>query len=128
MWRKPEVDTTVSVWHSPWDWKVINPKYFTHGIWTDIGSYTIINASQGVSLGDNVQIGPHCAILSISTIDGKQGEVIIKRNAKIGTHTTVMPGVTIGENSVVGAHSFVSTNIPDNEMWWGVPAQFRRTI
>src|SRR5512137_456047 len=110
-WRKPEVDTSVNVWHSPWDWKVIKPTNFEHGIWTDIGSYTLINATQGVELGDNVQIGPHCAILTVSTIDGKQGKVTIKRNAKIGTHSTIMPGITVGENSVVGAYSFVNQDI-----------------
>ncbi|PIP46057.1 MAG: acetyltransferase, partial [Deltaproteobacteria bacterium CG23_combo_of_CG06-09_8_20_14_all_51_20] len=31
------------------------------------------------------------------------GQVLIKRNARIGSHTVIMPGVTVGENAVVGA-------------------------
>ena len=35
-----------------------------------------------------------------------------------------MPGVTIGENSIVAAYSFDNQNIPENEMWGGVPIKF----
>jgi acetyltransferase-like isoleucine patch superfamily enzyme len=34
-----------------------------------------------------------------------------------------MPGVTIGENSIIGAHSFVTKDIPDNSLAFGVPAK-----
>lgn len=107
---------------------VSNPQHLTLGRRVDIGAFCYINARQGVVLEDDVQIGSHCAIISISTIDGKQGEVTVKRNAKIGAHTTVMPGVVIGENSVIGAHSFVNRSVPDNQMWWGVPARFIRNL
>ena len=39
-----------------------------------------------------------------------------------------MPGVTIGENSIVGAHSFVNVDIPDNVIAFGVPAKVIRKI
>ena len=39
-----------------------------------------------------------------------------------------MPGVTIGQNSVIGAYSFVTKNIPDNELWYGIPAKFVKKI
>ncbi|MEA2013080.1 MAG: acyltransferase, partial [Verrucomicrobiota bacterium] len=63
---------------------------------------------------DNVQIGSHCSIYSVSTIDDKQGEVVLKNNSKIGSHSTVMPNVIIGKNSIIGAHSLVLEDIPDN--------------
>jgi len=95
---------------------------------TDIGEFTYINAKYGVVIGDNVQIGSHCSIYSHSTIDGKKGKVDIKENAKIGTHSTIAPGVTIGKNSTIGAYSFVNKNIPDNVVACGIPVNIIRKI
>ena len=39
-----------------------------------------------------------------------------------------MPNVTIGENSVVAAYSFVTMNIPKNELWLGIPAKFKSKL
>jgi len=94
----------------------------------DIGTFTYVNSHYGVEIGDNVQIGSHCAIYSHSTIDEKKGPVILKNNCKVGTHSTIMPNVTIGENSIVGAYSFVNRNIPKNQLWVGVPAKFKSKI
>lgn len=108
---------------SRWYWLVQGLAHFTLGRFTDIGAFTIINAQNGVTIEDEVQIGPHCAILSASTIDNKIGPVVLKKNCKIGTHSTVMPNVTVGENSIIGAHSFVNCDIPSNVMAFGVPAK-----
>lgn len=94
----------------------------------DIGTFTYINCKNGVEIRDGVQIGSHCAIYSHSTIDGKQGKVVLQKNCKIGTHSTIMPGVTIGENSIIGAYSFVKKNVPKNQLWVGVPAKLKRKI
>ena len=72
------------------------------GYATDIGAFTYINAQFGVTLEDFVQIGSHCSIYSVLTIDDKRGPVLLRRNSRIGTHSTVMPDVTIGRNSIVG--------------------------
>ena len=98
---------------------------FKLGYKTDIGAFTYINAKHGVTIEDFVQIGSHCSIYSVSTIDNKSGPVILKRNCRIGTHCTIMPGVTIGENSIVGAHSFVNRDVPDGITVFGVPAKPR---
>jgi acetyltransferase-like isoleucine patch superfamily enzyme len=90
---------------------------------TDIGAFTYINAKYGVEIQEGVQIGSHCSIYSWSTIDDKRGKVTIKRNAKVGAHSVIMPGVTIGESSVVGALSFVNKDIPDNATAFGIPAE-----
>ncbi len=87
-----------------------------------------INARYGVVLEDEVQIGSHCSVYSVSTIDNKQGKVVLKKNCKIGSHSTVMPGVTIGENSIIGAHSLVTSDIPDNCIAVGVPAKVIKKI
>jgi len=93
------------------------------GFKTDIGAFTYINAKAGVTIEDFVQIGSHCSIYSISTIDNKEGPVVLKKNCKIGSHSIVMPGVTVGENTVVGAFSFVTKDLPDNVVAYGVPAK-----
>lgn len=55
-----------------------------------------------------------------------RGKVIIKENAYLGMNTLVVKPVTIGKNSIVGAGSIVTKNIPDNEVWAGNPARFIR--
>jgi acetyltransferase-like isoleucine patch superfamily enzyme len=104
------------------------PKNLKLGRDFDIGSFTYINCQFGVQIEDKVQIGSHCSIYSYSTIDNKKGKVVLQKNCKIGTHSTIMPGITVGENSVIGAYSFVNKNIPKNEMWVGVPAKLKRKI
>jgi len=94
----------------------------------DIGTFTYINCRYGVEIGNVVQIGSHCSIYSHSTIDDKKGPVVLKNGCKVGTHSTVMPNVTIGENSIVAAYSFVTKDIPDNEMWAGIPAKLKRKL
>lgn len=49
--------------------------------------------------------------------------VIIKDNVFIGSRVTILKGVTIHENSVIGSGSVVTKNIPANEIWAGVPAK-----
>lgn len=52
-----------------------------------------------------------------------KGKVIIKRNAWVGEGVCVMPGITIGENTIIGANSVVTHDIPDNAVAAGVPAK-----
>ena len=111
-----------------YNWMVQHPEGLSLGRCTDIGAFTYINAKHGVTIADDVQIGSHCSIYSLSTIDDKTAPVVLERNCRIGTHSTVMPGVTVGENSVVGAHSFVNHDIPPNCVAYGVPAKVIRKV
>jgi acetyltransferase-like isoleucine patch superfamily enzyme len=104
-------------------WIVQHKKNFKLGYKTDIGAFTYINAKNGVTVEDHVQIGSHCSIYSVSTIDIKEGPVLLKKNCKIGSHCLIMPGITVGENAVVGAYSFVNRNIPDNVTAFGIPVR-----
>jgi len=92
----------------------------------DIGEFSYLNCKYGVEIENDVQIGSHCSIYSDSTIDKKQGLVILKNNCKIGTHSTIMPNVTIGQNSIVAAYSFVTDDVPENQLWIGVPAKMKK--
>lgn len=124
-WVPPAVEERVL---TQYNWLVQNKDNLKLGYGSDIGAFTYINAKFDVTLEDFVQIGSHCSIYSVSTIDNKRGPVILRRNSRIGTHSTVMPGVTVGENSVIGAHSFVNKDIPKNVIAFGVPAKVVRSL
>jgi acetyltransferase-like isoleucine patch superfamily enzyme len=124
-WQYPEVEDGVP---TKYHWLVQHSAGLELGYKTDIGAFTYINARFGVVLEDEVQIGSHCSLYSVSTIDNKQGKVVLKKNCRVGSHSTVMPGVTIGENSIVGAHSFVTSDIPENCVAVGVPAKVKKKI
>ena len=124
-WIKPEIEDGKL---TKYNWLVQYSDNLKLGDRTDIGAFTYINAKYGVIIEDNVQIGSHCSIYSISTIDDKMGMVILKRNCKIGSHSTIMPNIIIGENSIIGAHSFVNTSIADNTLAYGVPVKHIRNL
>ncbi len=111
-----------------WNWMIQNKNKLKLGKKTDIGAFTYINAQNGVVIEDEVQIGSHCSIYSVSTIDEKGGQIILKRNCRIGSHSVIMPGVTVGKNSIIGAFSFVNKDIPDNTVAYGVPAKVIRKL
>ena len=49
---------------------------------------------------------------------------VLKRGSKFGASVTIMPGVSVGVNSEIGACSQVRQDVPDNEVWYGNPAKF----
>jgi acetyltransferase-like isoleucine patch superfamily enzyme len=119
-WKQPKIKEGKL---TRYNWLIQHREGLKLGKKTDIGAFTYINAKNGVVIEDDVQIGSHCSIYSVSTIDDKEGEVILKKNCRIGSHSVIMPGVTIGENSIVGAFSFVDKDIPDNVIAVGIPAK-----
>ncbi len=119
-WEFPVIEEGIP---TKYNWVVQNISGLQLGYKTDIGAFTYINAKYGVTIEDFVQIGSHCSIYSISTIDEKHGPVVLKKNCRIGAHSVVMPGVTIGENAIIGACSFINRDIPDNARAYGVPAK-----
>lgn len=124
-WKYPEIiDGQPTRYH----WIVQGVDGFFLGFKTDIGAFCYIQAKEGVVIEDFVQMGSHCSIYSVSTIDGKKGRVVLKENCRIGSHTTILPGVTIGKNAVVGAHSLVNKDIPDNVVAFGCPAEIIRSL
>jgi acetyltransferase-like isoleucine patch superfamily enzyme len=124
-WQYPKI---VEGRPTKYHWIVQGAAGFSLGYKTDIGAFTYINAREGVVIEDFVQVGSHCSVYSVSTIDGKKGRVILKKNCRIGTHSTIMPGVTIGENAVIGAHSFVNKDIPDNVVAYGSPVRIMKSL
>ncbi|UCH12722.1 MAG: acyltransferase [Candidatus Omnitrophota bacterium] len=124
-WKKPVIKEGKL---TKYNWAVQNVKNLKLGNNTDIGAFTYINAKHGIVIEDEVQIGSHCSIYSVSTIDNKKGKVTLKKNCKIGSHSVIMPKVTIGKNSVIGAFSFVNKDIPDNVVACGVPVNVAKKL
>ncbi len=89
----------------------------------------------GITIEDDVQIGPHVNLTSenhpLDPADRKTlllQPVIIRRNAWIGAGATILPGITIGENAIVAAGSVVSRDVPPNTVVAGVPARVVKTL
>ena len=119
-WTFPEISEGQP---TKYHWVVQHTDCFSLGYCTDIGAFTYINAKHGVTVEEGVQIGSHCSIYTVSTIDDKSGPITLKRNCKIGSHTVIMPGITVGEGAVVGACSFVNRDIPAGCTAVGTPAR-----
>lgn len=91
-----------------------------------------------VRIGDNVMLGPNVTIvttghpvrpdLRLQPVTQYSFPVVIGRNAWIGANVTILPGVTIGENTVVGANSLVTHDLPANVVAYGSPAKVAREI
>ena len=124
-WRKPVIKHGKI---TKYNYVVQYPDKLKLGKNFDIGEFSYLNSQYGIKIEDNVQIGSHCSIYSNSTIDGKRGPVVLQKNCRIGTHSTIMPNVTIGKNSIVAAYSFVTKNIPANQLWKGIPARFVKNL
>lgn len=97
-----------------------------------------------VVIGDNTTFGSRCTISSDAKIGSnttvkygfvltdtpnlKEGDIksvgSISDNVLIGANVCLMPGFSIGSNSIIGACSQVRSNVGDNEIWYGNPATF----
>ena len=117
------------------------PFYTNFGQFITIGKNVFINHAcsfldmGGITIEDNVLIGPKVNLITenhpINPDDRKTllcKPIVIKRNAWIGAAATVLPGVTIGENSVVSAGAVVTADVPPNTIVGGVPAKIIKSI
>lgn len=124
-WRYPRFDKDG---YTKYGWRCQHPENLEIGKNVDIGSFSYLNAEFGIVIEDEVQIASLCSIFSVSSIDGKKGKIILRKNCKIGTHSSIMPNIEIGENSIIGAHSFVNRNIPANVLAYGNPIKIIKKL
>ncbi len=80
-----------------------------------------------IELEEGSGVGIGCNLLSHNFIHDDPlticiGSITIKKNARVGAYSTILPGVTIGEGAIVGAGSVVVDDIPPNTIAYGVPA------
>ena len=122
---------------------VEQPLFCTYGYNTTVGDNFFLNVngklmdSGKITIGDNVFIAPNVSIITEEhAMDVKQRlegleythPVTIGNNVWICTGAIVLPGVTIGDNSVIGAGSVVTKDIPANSLAVGNPCRVIRTL
>jgi len=137
------IDKTAKIWHP----ELVNIYGDCQiGAFCNIGCF--VEIGPGVIIGDNVSIGAFCFIPSGVMIENdcfigpgvvfcndkyppgpKDGwlPILVKTGAKIGAKVTILPGVTIGERTLVGAGSVVTKNLPPDIIVMGNPARRRIT-
>ncbi|MFQ1046885.1 sugar O-acetyltransferase [Avibacterium paragallinarum] len=122
----------------------INAPFFCdYGCFIEVGENFFANYhctlldSGGIKIGDNVMFAPNVSLYTVGhpldpelrQQDWEQAlPIIIGNNVWIGGNTVILGGVTIGDNSVIGAGSLVNKNIPANSLAMGSPAKVIRQI
>lgn len=119
------------------------PFYCDYGEHIRVGSRVFANFGlvaldvAPITIGDDVQIGPNVQLLTPThplQADLRRAKweaakpIVIEANVWIGGGAIVLPGVTIGENSVVGAGSVVTKDLPPNVVAVGNPARVARSL
>ncbi|WP_217616985.1 maltose acetyltransferase domain-containing protein [Cellulomonas sp. GbtcB1] len=119
------------------------PVHVDYGDRITVGARTFVNMGltaldvAPITIGDDCQIGPHVQLLTPTHPVEAQPRrdkleaakpIVIGDNVWLGGGVIVCPGVTIGENSVVGAGSVVTKDVPPNVVAVGNPARVIREI
>ena len=106
-------------------------------------SASAIICNHQIVIGNNVTIGGNTVIYdtdfhaldplirkspNLDRANAKWAPVLIDDNVFIGAHSTILKGVRIGKNSVIGACSVLTKNVPANEIWAGNPAVFIKKL
>ncbi len=99
-----------------------------------INDNCIISSFGGIKIGENVQIGPYCCIydsdheMPLYENKRKTSQIEIEKGTWIGCNAIILKGVKIGENSIVGAGSVVTKNVPKNSIVAGNPAKIIKKL
>lgn len=120
---------------------VFPPFYSDFGKNITLGTRIFINSGckfqdqGGVVIGDDCLIGHNTVMATLNhdlspsrRADMHPARIVIGRNVWIGSNVTVLPGVTIGDNSVVAAASVVTKDVPGNSIVVGSPARVVRSV
>ena len=121
--------------------RLFPPFYTEFGKNIHIGKNVFINCCchfqdhGGVYIGDGALIGSHVVLATINhslvpekRADNHPAPIHIGKNAWIGSHVTILPGVSIGDHAVVAAGAVVTTDVPAMSVVGGVPAKRLKAI
>ena len=122
---------------------ILSPFFCDYGYNIEIGENLFINMNcvildeAKVTFGDNVFVAPNCGFYTAGhALDAEQRiqgleyayPITIGNNVWIGAQVCVLPGVTIGDNTIIGAGSVVTKSIPANVLAVGNPCRVVRQI
>lgn len=140
----PEVrDLFARLFGKPVDpsFRVFPPFYTDFGKNITVGKNVFINAcchfqdQGGITLGDNCLVGHNVVFATLNhgfAPEERQSmlpaPIVVGSNVWIGSNSTILQGVTIGDNSIIAAGSVVTKDVPANAIVAGVPARFIRSI
>jgi acetyltransferase-like isoleucine patch superfamily enzyme len=111
-----------------------------HGARLTIGDHVALNCGVSIDvwhevrIGNKVMLAPYVSIIDDSRHELEpgtplyNGPTVIGDNVWLAANVSVLPGVTIGSGSVIGAHSVVTRDIPPNSFAVGSPARVTRTL
>lgn len=121
--------------------RVFPPLYTDFGKNITVGKNVFINACchfqdhGGITIGDGCQIGHNVVFATLDhglkpedRANTYPAPIVLGRNVWIGSNSTILKGVTIGDNSVIAAGAVVTRDIPANCIAGGVPAKIIKNI
>ena len=126
------IEQDVSIWFS--EDAAVNPR-LKLGKRVFIGKGTYLGVHCPITFGDNTIIGAYSYIISANhRFDSRKvpirdqgftgAPVQIGEDVWMGAHVVILPGVTIGKGAIIAAGSVVNRDVPEYEIWGGVPARF----
>lgn len=109
------------------------PKQMTFGEHVFINHSFTAMAIGGITIGNNVQIGPNVTIVTDNHDFHDRyilrcRSVVLEDNVWIGANVTIMPGVTVGKNAVIAGGAVVTKNVPAYTVVGGNPARVIKEI
>ena len=122
---------------------IVSPFFCDYGYNIEVGENFFMNMNcvildgAKVTFGDNVFVAPSCGFYTAGHPLDKERRnrgleyaypITIGHNVWIGAQVCVLPGVTIGDNSVIGAGSVVTKDVPSNVLAAGNPCRVIREI
>lgn len=119
--------------------RVLSPMTVVHGDKVHIGNNVIVMpnslmmASGTITIEDNALVAAYVKLISNNHDPYDRAvltckPVVLKKNCWIGAGAIILPGVTVGENSIVGAGSVVTKDVPANTVVAGNPAKFIKNL
>lgn len=112
------------------------PKFIEDNVYIDPTNYGLLTIEQGVTISRNVTLLVHDYAISKIFVQNNENvtgvgifkPIVLKEGCFVGAGSIILPGVTVGKNSIIGAGSIVKRSIPDNVVAAGNPAKVIKSL